>query len=115
VVILTFFLALVISTLKMEAKYSSETSVYNPTRRHIPEDGMLHSHRRFVLHLTSVSSGALVCVIDLCLCALRYEAGNQTPTLCVGLGDSGMVNRELFTRILSWPITGTGPCISLRD
>jgi hypothetical protein len=37
----------VTSTLKMEAKYSSETSVYNkPTRRKIPEDGILHSHRR---------------------------------------------------------------------
>jgi hypothetical protein len=31
----------------MEATHSSETSVHNkPTRRHIPEDGGLHSHRR---------------------------------------------------------------------
>jgi hypothetical protein len=31
----------------MEATRSSETPVYNkPTRRHIPEDGILHSHRR---------------------------------------------------------------------
>jgi hypothetical protein len=31
----------------MEASRSSETSVYNkPTRRHIPEDGILYSHRR---------------------------------------------------------------------
>jgi hypothetical protein len=35
------------STLKMEATRSSETSVYNkPTQRHIPEDGILHSHLR---------------------------------------------------------------------
>jgi hypothetical protein len=35
------------STLKMEAIRSSETSVNKiPTRRHIPEDGILHSHRR---------------------------------------------------------------------
>jgi hypothetical protein len=35
------------STLKMEAIRSSETSVYTrSTRRHIPEDGILHSHRR---------------------------------------------------------------------
>jgi hypothetical protein len=35
------------STLKMEATRSSETSVFTgPTRRHIPEDGILHSHRR---------------------------------------------------------------------
>jgi hypothetical protein len=33
--------------LKMEAIRSSETSVNKiPTRRHIPEDGILHSHRR---------------------------------------------------------------------
>jgi hypothetical protein len=34
------------STLKMEATRSSETSVHTrSTRRHIPEDGILHSHR----------------------------------------------------------------------
>jgi hypothetical protein len=33
--------------LKMEAICSSETKVYiRSTRRHIPEDGILHSHRR---------------------------------------------------------------------
>jgi hypothetical protein len=35
------------STLKMEAICSSETSVHTrSTRRHIPEHGILHSHRR---------------------------------------------------------------------
>jgi hypothetical protein len=35
------------STLKMEAIRSSETSVHTKsTRRHIPEGGILHSHRR---------------------------------------------------------------------
>jgi hypothetical protein len=35
------------STLKMEAIRSSETSVHTrSTRRQIPEDGILHSHRR---------------------------------------------------------------------
>jgi hypothetical protein len=44
---LTLSLARVISSiLKMEATRSSETSVYTkPTRRHIPEEGILHSHR----------------------------------------------------------------------
>jgi hypothetical protein len=35
------------STVKMEAIRSSETSVHTrSTRRHIPGDGILHSHRR---------------------------------------------------------------------
>jgi hypothetical protein len=35
------------STLKMEVIHSSETLIYTrSTRRHIPEDGILHSHRR---------------------------------------------------------------------
>jgi hypothetical protein len=39
--------ALISSTLRMEATSLSETSVYiKPTRRHIPEDGILHSRRR---------------------------------------------------------------------
>jgi hypothetical protein len=34
-------------TLKMETIYSSETSVHTrPTRFHITENGVLHSHRR---------------------------------------------------------------------
>jgi hypothetical protein len=48
---LTLFLARVISaTLEMEATSFSEASVYNkPTRRHVTEDGILHSHRREIL------------------------------------------------------------------
>jgi hypothetical protein len=42
-----WFLARWFSTLMMEAIRSSETSVHTgSTRRHIPEDGFLHSHRR---------------------------------------------------------------------
>jgi hypothetical protein len=34
-----------LTTLKMKATHSSKTLVYNkPTRRHIPQDGILHSH-----------------------------------------------------------------------
>jgi hypothetical protein len=41
------FLARGVSTLKIEAIRSSETSGYTrSTRGHIPEDGLLHSHRR---------------------------------------------------------------------
>jgi hypothetical protein len=39
--------SLIIFTLMMEATCSFETSVLiRTTRRHIPEDGILHSHRR---------------------------------------------------------------------
>jgi hypothetical protein len=44
---LTLFLFSCYSTLKMEATRSSETSVYNkPTWRHVPEDDIVHNHRR---------------------------------------------------------------------
>jgi hypothetical protein len=39
--------SLVLSALMMEATGSSKTPVLTrPTRRHIPEDGILHIHRR---------------------------------------------------------------------
>jgi hypothetical protein len=47
------------STLKMEAIRSSETSGYTISiQRHIPEDGIIHSHRRE--HLKSY-----LCIITL--------------------------------------------------
>jgi hypothetical protein len=52
------------STLKMEAIRSSETSFHTrSTRRHIPEDDILHSHRRENLksyHFIAVPSSCLV-------------------------------------------------------
>jgi hypothetical protein len=42
------------STLKMEAIRSNEKSVHTrTTRRHIPENGILHSHRRETSNLTN--------------------------------------------------------------
>jgi hypothetical protein len=47
----------ILSTLKMEATHSSETSVLTrPRRPHIPEGGLLHSHRRENLKTHSPSS-----------------------------------------------------------
>jgi hypothetical protein len=43
---LTFPSSLIHSTVMMEAILSSETSATRTTRRHIPEDGILHSHCR---------------------------------------------------------------------
>jgi hypothetical protein len=41
------------SALKMEAIRSSETSVHTrSTQRHVPEDGILHSHRLETSNLT---------------------------------------------------------------
>jgi hypothetical protein len=41
----TFFARVIFSTLKMEATRSYETSVIKrPTRRHIPEDGILNNY-----------------------------------------------------------------------
>jgi hypothetical protein len=46
------------STLKMEAIRSSETSVHTrSTRRHIPEDGIAHSHRRENLRSYKIGRG----------------------------------------------------------
>jgi hypothetical protein len=58
----------ILDTLMMEAIRSSETSVLNrATRRHFPEDGILHSHRlenlKYYIELTGYIEE--VCNIDL--------------------------------------------------
>jgi hypothetical protein len=53
------------STLKMEAIHSSETSVHTrSTRRHNPDDGILHSHRRENLKSYMLLSGLYSLVAD---------------------------------------------------
>jgi hypothetical protein len=42
----------IFSILMMEAEFSFETSVLTATRRHIPEDDIIHSHRRKTSNLT---------------------------------------------------------------
>jgi hypothetical protein len=55
----------ILSTLKMEAKFSSETScIKRLTLRHIPEDGILHSHRRENLKSHTHRIYVYVCLIN---------------------------------------------------
>jgi hypothetical protein len=79
----------------MEAMRSSETSALTgPTRRNIPEDVILHSHRREDLWLKSEQPGcvrcALICiplrfarfVKPICISAVGCQASHVDVTLC---------------------------------
>jgi hypothetical protein len=65
------------STLKMKVTCFSETSVYNkPTRRHVPEDGILHSHHREKLKSWTEKGLENVHII------LRYQRAQVNLTIC---------------------------------
>jgi hypothetical protein len=60
-------------TLNMEAISSSKTSVHTrSTRRHIPEDGILHSHRCENLKSYKLNICLFVCLLD-CFMKLVYK------------------------------------------
>jgi hypothetical protein len=68
----------------MEATRSSEKSVYNkPIGRHIPEGGILHSHRRE--NLESYNNLDVVNVI-----ALQTLQCTKTASHCISLNIHGM-------------------------
>jgi hypothetical protein len=72
--------------LMMEATCSSETSLYNPIRRHFPEDGVLHSLR--CEHLKS----------------------HKTTLLCCANAPGSVLGA---TGCCSWHITHSNPCFIL--
>jgi hypothetical protein len=90
------------STLTMEAISSFETSVHkrSTTRRHIPEDGILHSHRRENLK--------------------SYNVFLFTPeifSVCVNTslklnGKTGLVTSTCLFRCLQMRTVGSSLCIS---
>jgi hypothetical protein len=78
--LLTLSLVCGFFTLKMEATRSSETSVLKrPTQRHIPEDGILDSHRCEYLK----SYRQLSCYYAQLVTAPRRRAGNWGITSCI--------------------------------
>jgi hypothetical protein len=73
--------------MKMEAIHSPETSVHTrSTRRHIPEDGILHSHRRedlksyiiiiiiiIIISSSSSSSSSILIILLLLLSNFQFR------------------------------------------
>jgi hypothetical protein len=78
------------STLKMEAIRSSETSVHTRSiRRHIPEDGILHSHRRENLKSYKLLTSLMV--------VLPYNSTNCGPgSSLISIYINKNVNVRLF-------------------
>jgi hypothetical protein len=68
------------SSLKMETKRSSETSVYNKhTQHHIPADGIIHSYRRETLkswRVCQLHNG------NLTICSVLVKALRSKPECC---------------------------------
>jgi hypothetical protein len=78
-----YYKTYIVSVLRVEATHFSETSISNkPTWRHIPEDGILHSHRHESLKLYNlVLPFCLVTISNLslknCLCFFFHREGYE--------------------------------------
>jgi hypothetical protein len=86
-------------TLKMELIRSSETLVYTiSTRRHIPEDGILHSHRR-----ENLKSYEINCSSPHHSCLLNTE---QQRNLCDRRSQfrPHSARTDIFLKILPMPL-----------
>jgi hypothetical protein len=89
------------STLKMETIRSSETSVHTrSTRRHIPEDGILHSHRceNLESYLRKIVVKNFVTYTRIILLSLSSSMGWELGHL---LAHCGLIRHAVSSRIPS--------------
>jgi hypothetical protein len=110
------------STLKMGTKHSSETSVHTrSTRRHIPEDCILHRHRlenlkSYLFHTDHVPTNRLLRTnhIGLACKVLSYEIYRRFGgTCCLYLQDPRVSQTHKQQGVISFLVVGYLLCVLL--
>jgi hypothetical protein len=93
----------IFSTLKMEAKCSSETSVHTrSTRRHIPEDSILLKS----ILINTLFSRRIYTSSSMCICCWVYK-GHHTDFMSSGHSEIAITHKQTWQRshsaaVLSW-------------